>query len=101
MLVPCYRCYRCMPHYEVGVCGCPPDPGTRDSASWVACAAFLQRPLCSSDETAPTATGGPIKCQLLNFEEQAREQGGIFMRDATNRRGGTSDMDAQKEEGEV
>jgi len=38
---------------------------------------------------------------LRNFEEQARAQGGVFMRDATKRRGGTSDMDAEKEEGEV
>ena len=38
---------------------------------------------------------------LRNFEEQARAQGGAFRRDATNRHGGTSDMDAQKEEGEV
>ena len=38
---------------------------------------------------------------LRNFVEQAREQGGVFMRDATNQRGGTSDMNAQKEEGEV
>jgi len=37
---------------------------------------------------------------LRNFEEQAREQGGVFRRDATNQRG-TSDMGAQKEEGEV
>ena len=45
--------------------------------------------------------GGPNKMSLRNFEEQAREQGGVFRRDATNQRGGTSDMDAQKEEGEV
>jgi len=38
---------------------------------------------------------------LRNFNEQAREQGGVFRRDATTQRGGTSDMDAQKEEGEV
>ena len=36
---------------------------------------------------------------LRNFEEQARGQGGVFRRDATNQRGGTSDTDAEKEEG--
>ena len=47
------------------------------------------------------SNGGPHKMSLRNFEEQAREQGGVFRRDATNQSGGTSDMDAQKEEGEV
>ena len=45
--------------------------------------------------------GGPNKMSQRNFEEHVREQGGVFRRDATNQSGGTSDMDAQKEEGEV
>jgi hypothetical protein len=41
--------------------------------------------------------GGANKMSLRNFEEQAREQGGVFRRDATNQRAGTGDMDAEKE----
>ena len=42
--------------------------------------------------------GGPHKMVLRNFAEQAREQGGVFRRDATSQREGTGDVE---EEGEV
>ena len=45
--------------------------------------------------------GGPHKMALRNFVEQAREQGGVLRREATSKREGTSDVDAEKEEGEV
>jgi hypothetical protein len=44
---------------------------------------------------------GPLHMALHNVEEQARQQRGVFRRDAPSQRSGISDADGEKEEGEA